>query len=97
MENREQIEEMTKDVFELGVKYIPYIVGYEGDIAEYLINKGYRKASEVAEEIFAEIAKTIRHYDELAERDKSEYGELIVMDIGCALAELKKKYTEGEK
>lgn len=65
--------------------------------AEYLTAKGYRKASE----IFEEIAKIIQHHDELAERDKSEYGELIVMDIGCAIAELKKKYTkeitEGEK
>ena len=65
--------------------------------AEYIYNAGYRKASEVAREIFEEIAKIIQHHDELAERDKSEYGELIVMDIGCAIAELKKKYTEGEK
>ena len=64
-------------------------------IADVLIENDYREASEVAREIFAEIAKIVRHYDELAERDRSEYGELIVMDIGCALAELKTKYTEG--
>ena len=51
----------------------------------------------VAREIFEEIAKIIRLHDEIAKRDKSEYGELIVMDIGCALAELKKKYTEESK
>ena len=50
--------------------------------------------ADVARGIFEEIAKIIQHHDELAERDKSEYGELIVMDIGCAIAELKKKYTE---
>ena len=60
-------------------------------------DKGYADAkTEVAREIFEEIATILRHYDMLAERDKSEYGELIVMDIGCAIAELKKKYTEGE-
>ena len=61
-------------------------------------DKGYEDgASEVAAEIFAEIANIIRYHDELAERDGSEYGELIVSDIGCALGELKKKYTEGGK
>ena len=62
--------------------------------ATNLYNKGYRKASDVVEEIFAEIANIIRYHDELAGRDGSEYGELIVSDIGCALGELKKKYTE---
>ena len=57
-------------------------------------NAGYRKASEVAREIFAEIGKILYKYDQIAERDKSEYGELIVGDIGCAIGELKKKYTE---
>ena len=54
------------------------------------------KKSEFAKEIFEEIGKILRKYDEIAERDKSEYGELIVGDIGFAVAELKKKYTEGE-
>ena len=64
-------------------------------LAEHLITeKGYRKSTEVAREIFEEIAKIIQHHDELTQRDGSEYGELIVMDIGCAIAELKKKYAE---
>lgn len=43
MSKQGRINQLTKEVFELGVKYIPHIVGYEGDIAEYLINKDYRK------------------------------------------------------
>ena len=59
-------------------------------IAEFVINKlGYCKASE----IFDDIAKILKHHNELVERDKSEYGELIIMDIGCAIGELKKKYS----
>ena len=49
--------------------------------------------SEVGE-IFEEIGKILYKYDKIAERDKSEYGELIVGDIGYAISELKKKYTE---
>jgi hypothetical protein len=40
---QERIDRLAKEVFELGIKYIPHIVGYEGDIAEYLINKDYHK------------------------------------------------------
>lgn len=58
--------------------------------AEFLTELGYAKASE----IFEEIGKILRRYGEIAERDKSEYGELIVMDIVCAIGELRKKYTE---
>ena len=47
--------------------------------------------------IFEEIGKILYEYDKTAERDKSEYGELIVGDIGYAISELKNKYTEGKK
>ena len=52
--------------------------------------------SEVAREIFEEIGKILYKYDKVAERDKSDYGELIVGDIGFAIAELKYKYTEEQ-
>ena len=56
-------------------------------IAETLYNAGYRKASEVAEEIFAEIEKIAMH-------GTTVYG-LCLMSMGeAAFAELKKKYTE---
>ena len=70
---------------------------------------GYRKATEVAREIFEEIGKTIQKWGALAEQDNSDYGELtelILCDIVASIAELKKKYvgkdtnvttkTEGE-
>lgn len=64
--------------------------------AEILYDQmGYRKQSDVAMEIFDSIGKILYKYDKVAERDKSEYGELIVGDIGFAIAELRKKYTEG--
>jgi DNA integrity scanning protein DisA with diadenylate cyclase activity len=103
MDKEKQIEEMARDICKsrfandtrLCKECENECLYYQ--IASALNAKGYRKASDVAREIFAEIAKIIQHHDELAERDKSEYGELIVMDIGCAIADLKKKYTEEGK
>jgi hypothetical protein len=59
-------------------------------LAEHLITeKGYRKASEVAEEIFAEIEKLIarRMIPDVALID-----DRLIIDI----TKLKKKYTESE-
>ena len=53
--------------------------------AEKMTAKGYRKASDLAEEIFEEIEAIIRKHDE---RPKYQ----LMLD----LAELKKKYTEGK-
>ena len=53
--------------------------------AEKLTAKGYRKASEVAGEIFEEIEDTL-------DRCAKDNGAMIIR----ALAELKKKYTEGD-
>jgi spore germination protein YaaH len=63
-------------------------------LAASLFSDGYCKSTDVVEEIFAEIGKILRKFDEMAERDRSEYGELIVGDITASIAELKKKYTE---
>ena len=101
--NEEKIDEMAKDLChtetcEIKKIGIPCNHRCKAHIyATRAIDKGYRKASELAEEIFSEIGKILYHYDRIAERDKSEYGELIVGDIGCAIAELKKKYTEEGK
>lgn len=43
MNENEQINEIAKDLFEYGIEYDPYIIGYEGDIAKHLYSKGYRK------------------------------------------------------
>ena len=64
-----------------------------------LYNAGYRKASDLAEEIFAEIEEELDHWGALVEQDNSDYGELVELvleDIICVIAELKKKYTEGK-
>ena len=56
-------------------------------LAHGMIDKGYRKASEVAEEIFAEI----EDLDIQLNR-----GDLDIKYFGSAVAELKKKYTENK-
>ena len=56
--------------------------------AARLYNAGYRKASEVAEEIFAEIEQHL-------ETGITLYGETVHFVRIGTLAELKKKYTEG--
>lgn len=80
-------------------------------MAETFYNAGYRKASEVAEEIFAEIEENlnnlIRYYKEKRKYvTEVEYSELEqrYCDIKIKtfeerllkIAKLKKKYTEGE-
>ena len=69
--------------------------------AKYLIEKeGYRKASEVAEEIFEEIEKwrpiTKLVIKDIGEFDFDKYGEKFYWVSEAKLAELKKKYTESE-
>lgn len=58
----------------------------EQSLARYLIDCGYCKATDLAEEIFAEI-------DKLLAVDRNGEANLDVR----ALAELKKKYTKGGK
>ena len=57
-------------------------------ISNWLCNAGYRKASELAEEIFAEIEEKGKVDEPIVEYYILSYSEL---------AELKKKYTEKEK
>jgi hypothetical protein len=64
--------------------------------ADALYNAGYRKASEVVNEVFADVFKAIRKYYIEAEHTKSVTCELMLDDLKGDLAELKKKYTESE-
>lgn len=80
MNRDKQIEEMAKD---LGIAFQLAGTTRFGAVAEVLVNAGYRKASEVAREIFEEIEATIRKHDK---RPKYQ----LMLD----LAELKRKYTE---
>ena len=105
--NREkQIEEMTKDVTRSICwcnEEIPTVDGMGTAITLY--NKGYRKSTDVAEEIFAEIddfQRTLRHIF-LDMCGGNDYNTLNLLQIDSAIealydffiAELKKKYTEG--
>ena len=63
-------------------------------VPEYLYNAGYRKASEVAEEIFGEIEATSSYsVDEC--NGRQIYSTKIYTISALKLAELKKKYTKG--
>ena len=87
MNKEKQIEEMAKDIFEHCSAGL--FEDEAEEIARFIIEgQGYRKASEVAEEIFAEI-------DKLAYRFMNDK-HYIFGDMVWDIAELKKKYTEGE-
>ena len=94
-EKASELDELRKKLAEAEDKIMALCVeqGDYDEMTTYILNH-YAKVKVC--EVFEEIAKIIQKYDKIAERDKSEYGELIVMDIGCAIGELKKKYTEGE-
>ena len=82
MEEEKQIEEMVK------LLHLNYDMPYEFSegLAEFLIDEGYRKASDVAREIF-----------ELVECAFSPAFDYNGYTVRAYIAELKKKYTKGEK
>lgn len=88
-----QIEEMAKDIEQARIKATDTTnsmnYGFGVWYAKELYEKGYRKASEVAEEIFAEIDNLML--------DGAIGGKYPIKVINPdKYAELKKKYTEGE-
>ena len=104
MNRDKQIEEMAKDIFEHCSAGL--FEDEAKEIAHFVIEgQGYRKASEVAEEVIKELERMIEvkiigfeedffhgtaaHWDGIR---KNCYEEMLV-----ELAELKKKYTEGGK
>ena len=88
-----EIREMANDYYEAMLKARGTLGSMnEGApiwYAKELYAKGYRKASEVADEIFAEIDRMI--YKVLNDR------HYIMGDMCYEVAELKKKYTEEGK
>ena len=102
MSRDKQIEEMAKDILKCGCVgtclECEYATLAEDDcacidvkIAEGLYNAGYRKASDVAEEIFAKIEKILKT------AEKYLYCNPSLASVNEVIAELKKKYTESEK
>jgi hypothetical protein len=97
--SRDKMREMAKDVCELYKEFGSCeacdaeldIVGepcIHECFAKAFYNAGYRKSADVAEEIFAEIEEHFKAYEYF---DAYGFDDLVI-DI----AELKKKYTEGE-
>jgi hypothetical protein len=84
MNKEKQIEEMAKVIFE--VSPIPSVWRSDATrFAESLYNAGYRKATEVAREIFAEIEGFL---------SEKKFGTFYFNYLNDLIAELKKKYTE---
>ena len=85
MSRDKQIEEMAEAVEQARIKATDTTnsmnYGFGGWYAKELYNAGYRKASEVAREIFEDFTK---------------YKVCTNEEDWRVLAELKKKYTEGE-
>lgn len=93
MNRDKQIEEMANDL-----ENHTCMSQYQAEIASRMLYaKGYRKASEVAEEIFAEIEELMSKLDRrymASGNPKQSWG---VRGAISEIAELKKKYTEEGK
>ena len=113
--SREQIKKMAKVLCEDCAKdtspcWIAKAAGMCDAVleqAEALYNAGYRKASDVAEEIFAEIAKSVAlkipphirliFKNDVVFQDGLREGKTDALrEVLFIVAELRKKYTEGE-
>ena len=97
MERDKQIEEMAKDIEQARIKATDTTnsmnYGFGVWYAKELYEKGYRKASEVAEEIFAEIEELLNSLDRrhmLCGNPKQAWG---VRSAMTEIAELKNKHT----
>ena len=98
MSRDKQIEEMAHDMCEYYYEGTCYQDKKPCDCkcdiftdAEYLYGKGYRKASDLAEEIFAEIERALN-----LSKCYGNSGIYFEKDIETDIAELKKKYeSEG--
>lgn len=111
MSKEKQIEEMAKVIARRSTAFRNQNVAFmttATKTAESLYNADYRKATDVAEEIFKEIEKlrlkeihkceTLREQEnEVLQRKYWEGGYNSLRQLSYWLAELKKKYTLGEK
>ena len=102
MNKEKQIEEMASEI----QKAVDGCASFWSRlIAEHLYNVGYRKASDVAEEIFAEIERAFfKYYDSAVTYSSPNLPYHLREAVGFSLnemfmevIELKKKYTEEVK
>ena len=109
MDREKQIEEMANEIYEtLMLEAECPLSGMDrAIIADLLVGKGYRKASDVAKEIFEEIEKVftkrIAFYTDMKKQRTlffvEQYAETMITNCNIYLqeiAELKKKYTGEE-
>ena len=98
MNRDKQIEEMANDYYEAMLKARGTLgsmnKGAPKWYAKELYAKGYRKANEVAREIFEEIERIL---DFNTFEGDVFIGKYFDIDLKNDLAELKKKYTESEE
>jgi hypothetical protein len=103
-----QIEEMAKvlgEIQEFGInrprdeERYPVLYPSNKEVADYLISKGYRKYTDVAREIFAEIERLLdNHHSACLPVGAIEAYTYYEGGLGDSIAELKKKYeSEGKK
>lgn len=104
MKKEKQIEEMAADI-RLNMQIQPNPKEHPShQLARLLVEDGYRKASSVTEEIFAEIEKSFIEYYEKTITYSSATLPLYIREAAgfslnemfMKIAELKKKYTHGE-
>jgi hypothetical protein len=106
IEELEQIKEIKEMADIIHEGDCPIVVLFYNDsltLAENLYNKGYRKTSDVAREIFEEIEKISAKayndfmYNRRCTAEIENYVEQFSNNIDIDIAELKKKYeSEGE-
>lgn len=90
MDKVKQIEEMQNTLIKIAKQpiMIEGLAHWSDVITEELYNAGYRKASEVAREIFEEVDEAMIEH---ARGNTTDHWLFV------RIAELKKKYTESEK
>ena len=97
MNRDKQIEEMANDLAKICPDLVENCCGQINCVTHLTLSlskMGYRKASDVAREIFEEIENA---HDECIHIDPTtNIGYLLQTKFLNKLAELKKKYTEGE-
>lgn len=111
MTDKEQIEELNElvDLLEdIGHDWDSYLdrcieeeeqpeLSYEDFHADSILAAGYRKASEVAREIFEEIEERIAIHTYTSKSENYSEGALDTLEwVDEKIDELKKKYTEGK-
>lgn len=102
MLREKQIEEMAKDLCNVcerinDCKFVGHCLHVRCVARDMYDNKGYRKTSEVARDIFEEIERILSlNYCCCLPQGVTEHYEYYEGDVAKDIVELKKKYT-GEK